>query len=235
MKNASEGNVPGRSEQAAGGNPTIPYSQEVRPYHAVLAELTERHAEGAGGLLLDVGCGVGNTLVEIRKRRLPMRFVVADVDPECLRLTCGKVPVERKVLLTNKADLDLAERFDVILLSHTLHYEPEPTALVRRLINLLVPNGLLLLATPNPSTPTKFLHNVVRRPYSEGLFTWDRSVLAKFLAQFPELAILETTHDYLPLPFLSKSRVAMPALKALARLLPWLSFSVIVALRKRPE
>jgi SAM-dependent methyltransferase len=214
-------------------NLTIPYDQGVCPYHTILAGLISKYAKPGHARILDVGCGVGNTLVELSKLHPEMKTVIADVDPTCLELTRQKVKVQKEILLQSPEDLyRLDEEFDIIILSHTLHYDPEPYRAIKKLLSILVPGGYLMIATPNPITPTKILHNVIRRHYSVGIYAWDRSVLRNFIESFGWVRLVEITQDYLPLPWLGKFQFMSPCLRFLSQLLPWLSFSIILVVEK---
>lgn len=218
-----------------GANTTIPYDQGIRPYHSVIARLVAKYVQPGQRRVLDIGCGVGNTLVEIRKVKPDLDIVIADVDPRCLAVTQEKVDVHQAVLFATHEDVyEMTDTFDVILLSHMLQYDPEPYRKVRKLVDMLNPGGYLIMASPNPSTPTKILHNLLRRYYSEGIYTWDRSVLKNFLGSFEGTRIVEVTEDYLPLPLVNTNRAMQAPLRFLGRLFPWLAFSIIVVVRKDP-
>ena len=146
------------------------------------------------GSLLDYGCGVGNTTDEIV--RLGGRFDVtlADPDPECLRRASERLPDARRMHLDDAGRDGLVH--DVVLLSHVLQYVSEPMPLLRPLVGRLRPGGFLVMATPNPVTPTKVSHHLRRRRYSEGMYAWDRHSMTDLVERGVGAQVTETATDF---------------------------------------
>lgn len=100
----------------------------------------------SGGRLLDVGCGAGIYLSEMRKLGWTVEGVdiseqacAAAFEEFGIRPYCGAVQ-----------DAPFAEAcFDVVTIWETLEHVPDPLPTLRRCLALLVPGGRLLGAVPN--------------------------------------------------------------------------------------
>ncbi|MEA2216250.1 MAG: hypothetical protein QOK19_1811, partial [Solirubrobacteraceae bacterium] len=102
------------------------------------------------GKLLDVGCGHGLLLDEARKRGyetlgLELAADAAGYARESLGLEVLEQTIE---------DLDDDARFDVITLIDVLEHLPDPASTIRRCRDLLMPDGVLCIVTPDPSSVT---------------------------------------------------------------------------------
>ncbi len=98
------------------------------------------------GRLLDVGCGDGGFLQEMRR----LGFVTEGT--ERTAESAARVPAAPglRVYVGDLLDLDLpAEAYDVVTLWHVLEHLPEPEATLRCIHGLLRPGGKLLLSLPN--------------------------------------------------------------------------------------
>ena len=137
------------------GNITLDYDQTVCPYHRVIADLVTKHALGNQTSILDLGCGVGNTLLEIQRRDDRFKFTIADVDEQCLEITQQRVDRDcDKIHLESAADVQRIDRqFDVVLLSHVLHYDPQPRRTIAKIFSMLRPDGFLAVSYTHLTLP----------------------------------------------------------------------------------
>jgi SAM-dependent methyltransferase len=113
-----------------------------------LLDLVGRYV--ASGRLLQVGCGYGLLLDEARKRGYDVEGVEVATRParyarERLGLPVREMPIE---------DADMRDaRYDAILLVDVIEHLDDPVLVLDRLLAALAPDGVLLIVTPDPSSP----------------------------------------------------------------------------------
>ena len=105
-------------------------------------------ASPPGGRVLDIGGAKGHLLVKLRAERPDLDLVLTDVSG----VACRDAR-ERHGLFAVEGGLSAIEqlpgRFDVIVLSDVLYYEPELARLWRAIVERLEPTGALVLRLPN--------------------------------------------------------------------------------------
>ncbi len=98
------------------------------------------------GRLLDVGCGNGRYLNEMR--RLGWQVEGLDPDPLSVSLARDKYNLNvHETTLENSVLHD--ESYDVITLNHVIEHLHDPAACLSKCIKLLRPGGHLIIRTPN--------------------------------------------------------------------------------------
>lgn len=207
----------------------VNYARSRRPYDERIAALVADRLP-AGGVLLDIGCGVGHGLAAVRERRADLRLIAADRDTDCLRQVCERGITDHMRPFSEVADLrDLRGRMDGVVLCHVLEHTLHPSGLLLAALGMLKPTGQLFLAVPNPVRPRMLLANVARRKRvrSGHVHAWDRSHWINFLEVIHGLPIAQHTQDYVPVSFTGSSRPVRWVECRLTRLLPWFSFSHI--------
>jgi len=119
---------------------------KIIDYFFRLAKIRSINRYRRQGKLLDLGCGGGSFLWEIKKRG----FEVYGVDPsfQACKLT-------RERLGENIFNVELEEchfpndYFDVVTLWHVLEHLPNPNITLREIHRILKKDGILVLETPN--------------------------------------------------------------------------------------
>src|SRR5262249_22734394 len=101
------------------------------------------------------GCGTGFLSVHLVRLAGHRKVILTDVSPEMLRLCRERVSKETRELDRNVSfsELDAGNLKDqsmyaVIASSFTLQWLPEMTAVLQRMVDALLPGGLLMLAFP---------------------------------------------------------------------------------------
>lgn len=94
------------------------------------------------GLLLDVGCGTGDFLVEAQKQG----WNTTGFEPS---QTAKKLANSKNVATIDDLDKLTPHSFDVITLWHVLEHVPDLEAYIKKLKKLLKKEGTLLVAVPN--------------------------------------------------------------------------------------
>lgn len=222
------------NEKLSRPNVHISYGQKIRPCHVEIARLVEKYAPDSCRLL-EVGCGVGHTLSLIRKKQPDIRIFGADIDENLLKITDKRVALDESLKISTAEELfDLGLRFDIVIMSHVLEHTFRPLDIVRGIMEMLEPNGVAILAVPNPVRLTVFYGNILKRHYvNRGhVYAWDRSHWINFLENIAGLNVEEYSQDYFPVPGLGKLSAFRPVEIKMAKVFPWLAFSNIAVVRK---
>ena len=112
---------------------------------------------------LDVGCGAGQILRELRRAGWDAEGV--EWDPGAARV--AERSTGCRVWVGDFAELPLPEScYDLVLLSHVFEHLPEPGRALRSLTRLLRPGGRLVLTFPNGAS-------LGSRTYRDCWFAWD--------------------------------------------------------------
>lgn len=100
-------------------------------------------------MFLDVGCGSGQFLEEIRKRLPNLQYTGLDVSLTALRQAASRVPNAEYVLADAHDPPFAPEYFDIIILNNVLEHVHNPIPLLMGLRRILSPDGCLILSTPS--------------------------------------------------------------------------------------
>ncbi len=142
-------------------------------------ELIERFK--SPGTLLDLGCGPGTFSGVARARG--WRTVGLDINPQSVA-RCRERGLETICDLFPSPQL-AGRQFDVVVMSDFLEHMPDPGATLRAASELLAPDGVLFLTTPDVGsmmarlTRTRWLH---LKP-NEHLVYFDRRTIDRLLAR----------------------------------------------------
>lgn len=215
----------------------LDYDEPVLRYHEIVAELADAAAPD-GGSVVDLGCGPGQILATLGRRRPDLELVGVDGDTECLRRAKERCPAAVTVQGDIGAPVVVAERdggrFDAVVSSHSLEHLADPVGALTRWRDLVTDDGRLIVAVPNSLQPLLLARALVRRPQAnEGhYFIWDRATFENF-CRLAGFRVLDRRLDYVPLAPV-RVRRRFPVLagveRALLRPLPQFSNSHIVVL-----
>lgn len=101
-----------------------------------------------GGRLLDIGAGYGSFA------HLAMQagydVTAMEIDAACCRFMTEVVGIRAQRIDDLESALRNADSFDVITMWHVIEHLPEPSRTLKMAIERLSPNGILVIATPNP-------------------------------------------------------------------------------------
>jgi len=101
------------------------------------------------GTLLDIGCATGRFL-ELAQRR---RWQVAGVELEEAARTQSSGELGVPVYASLEEVLAHGQRYDCVTMFEVLEHLDDPVTVLRQLVDLLKPTGILALATPNCDRP----------------------------------------------------------------------------------
>jgi SAM-dependent methyltransferase len=113
------------------------------------AKLVRKFGPGSGRIL-EIGCGLGHLLGWLVER---YEIFGTDINPWALSEASQNVP-EGNFLILPAEDLGVFpdEVFNVVIAKHVVEHLPEPDPAIAEISRVLLPGGLLLLATPNTSS-----------------------------------------------------------------------------------
>lgn len=214
----------------------IPYDQRPQPYHLVVADLVSRYCS-EGGVALDIGVGVGHCLALVQAKRPDIDLVGADIDENCLAITGSRVRLSQKLLIQDVEELfDETPKYDCVIMSHSLEHMLEPANVIMKVMKIIRPGGVLILAVPNPVRPNIIVTNLFRKKNVNlgHVYAWDRSHWMNFIEVILKLKVIQYAEDYFQFPLQLSERFPFlrPLELFLVRLFPWFSMSNIVAIRK---
>ena len=103
------------------------------------------HCPNGGGRLLDIGCGQGTFLMEMRKAGWEVQGIEPDSSAAAVARANG-VPVVNEPLEEVRLT---PESFDAVTMNHVIEHFHDPIEALRISRRLLKPGGILWIATPN--------------------------------------------------------------------------------------
>jgi 2-polyprenyl-3-methyl-5-hydroxy-6-metoxy-1,4-benzoquinol methylase len=172
-----------------GAGPGLPWNWSDWVVRWRFPALTQRLSESyrflpryrAGAVLLDIGCGNGDFLLQAKP--LGWRVVGLEIDPRARAIATarGLNVVEGSLPHTGLP----GESFDVVMLNHVIEHVHDPRAVMRELFRLVRPGGKVYLTTPN------------RRSYGANLFgpSWRGLEPPRHLVLFTPDALVKLVTD----------------------------------------
>lgn len=101
-----------------------------------------------GMSLLDMGCGTGQLLGDLKRHFGSARFGYVGVDqsPRMIAVARAKYPDATFTIGCSAGYTAADSTFDVVICAHSFPYFPDKPAMLRKLRNMLKPGGILLIA-----------------------------------------------------------------------------------------
>jgi SAM-dependent methyltransferase len=106
---------------------------------------------GAGGHLLDAGCGTGNETVNLRRQAPRLRIYGVDVSPAALAIAVTRPETSDSIFYRSALEsLPFPdEAFDYIASHEVIEHVEDPAVVLREFSRVLKPAGVCVIATPN--------------------------------------------------------------------------------------
>lgn len=138
---------------------------ETRVLDVALADLDRLIENRADSypVIVDVGCGAGQSLERLEHRFSPDMIIGIDIDAEMLKLSTERSrTVNVPVALVKGTSSDIAigdETVDMLFCHQTFHHLDDQQSAIREFYRVLKPGGLLLFA----ESTRKFIHSWIIR------------------------------------------------------------------------
>ncbi|ODS23644.1 methyltransferase [Candidatus Endobugula sertula] len=111
--------------------------------------------------ILDIGCGHGNSLVQLDKRFKPDKMFGVDVDPEVIKRSKDNIQrcqSDIEIMINNAASINLPDNaVDMIFCHQTFHHLIDQESAIQEFYRLLKPGGVLLFA----ESCRRYIHSLV--------------------------------------------------------------------------
>ncbi len=138
------------------------------------------------GFLLDIGAGTGDFLLAAKKNG----WIVEGIEPNKNARNLAK---EKKIILYDQIKVVEGKKFDVITMWHVLEHIPNLEEHIKKLKNLLSPNGIIVLAVPNYKSYDAFFYKEFWAAYDVPRHLWHFSKKAiKLLFIKEDLKLIKT-------------------------------------------
>lgn len=118
----------------------------LRPTRHAVLDIIKELEPIQGARVLDLGCGVGELMEELKRSFKGIRLTGIDKSGEMLRLSRIKNPWAEHIQLAAEELNSLHGSFDIIVCSHSLPYYTEKYKVLMELHRLLTPGGSLVMA-----------------------------------------------------------------------------------------
>jgi ubiquinone/menaquinone biosynthesis C-methylase UbiE len=136
-------------------------------YYEMLADIY-RAIIPAGASVLEIGCGTGTLLAEVR----PSRGVGVDISPEMIRIASAKHP-EIAFRVMDAATLSLPDTFDFVMIPDVVEHLADVPATFRALRGVCHPATRVVLTCVNPIwAPVLHLAERLKMKMPEGDHRW---------------------------------------------------------------
>ncbi|MGE3973721.1 MAG: class I SAM-dependent methyltransferase [Bdellovibrionales bacterium] len=142
------------AKQFQSGNYNIAHKNKAgrtAPFQQYISLLNEWFSQNSQESLknkrvLDIGCFTGELLIELEKAGAQVTGI--ELQTEAAKIAQDQV--SGKVFNSSIFDVDLESgSFDVVVLSGVIEHVTDPGTLIKKSVEFLKPNGLLLIQTPN--------------------------------------------------------------------------------------
>lgn len=116
--------------------------------------------------VLDIGCGTGNILMEVLKRK---NITVSGIDLSENMLDIAKTRLGEKADLKKGDSESLPWKnsfFDIVICTDSFHHYPNPKAVLTEMKRVVTPEGKIIIADPWLPSPFRQISNLLM-PFSK--------------------------------------------------------------------
>jgi len=111
------------------------------------------NALGTGGNLLEVGCGIGNFLIDATREGAFLKVYAVEVSLHTARIALAVAPSVQMISLAPAETLPFrSDCFDAVVTRGVLHHLADPAVAVREMHRVLKTGGRLVILEGNPAS-----------------------------------------------------------------------------------
>jgi len=155
---------------------------------AFYEEVAEISAQEAPRAVIDVGCGAGNLLRSVVEKTTPDRVVGIDYATAGIRRAKQLVP-SGDFRAESLYDVDLDEKFDLVLCTEVLEHVRDPEGAVEVLVRLCARPGAIVITVPDGAQDSWEGHRNF----------WSEPELETFLSHYGKVEISRMSSDAISL------------------------------------
>ncbi|MFQ4135672.1 class I SAM-dependent methyltransferase [Nodosilinea sp. PGN35] len=153
-----------------------------------IADVVEKnlHSQAA---VVDIGCGVGDLLVEMRRRQGDITVAGLDFSPRAVEGALAALPDGSFMQFVIEKHLPYeTDAFDVVLCTDVLEHLEYPQAIAAELVRICRPGGSVFIVVPDGDVDLFLGH----------YWFWNQATLQTLLAEWrPEVARLPITREFI--------------------------------------
>jgi SAM-dependent methyltransferase len=141
------------------------------------------------GSIVDIGCGVGDLLAEIKRRRNGLLLSGLDFSEKAIEKARVRFSSDQFVQYVIHQNLPYGcSQFDVVFCTDVLEHLDHPRQVVKELVRICRPKGLVVIVVPDGDIDQFFGHN----------WFWSQASLGEFLSEWrPQVIRLPMTREFL--------------------------------------
>lgn len=152
--------------------------------------------------VLDFGCGEALFWKEMRNRDIEMNDLTGiDLREDALSVAARDFP-EHEFIAADILKIEFKDRYDLVVASQVLEHLPSPDRFISKLIDLVKPNGQLLLTVP--WEPFFMLSNLVRGRdvlrfgnHPEHVNLWGKRSFKKFVGNYADIVEIKIIFPFI--------------------------------------
>lgn len=136
-----------------------------KTYGVVLKIVKESHSKN----LLDVGCGTGKVLSELKKYNSKIKLSGIDLSENMLSIAKKNLDDKVELKVGDSENLPWNDNtFDTILCTDSFHHYPNPEKVIKEMKRVLKKEGKVIIADPWMIMPLRVITNIMLRYSNSG-------------------------------------------------------------------
>lgn len=145
---------------------------QYKPIRSIIERLKRNHVFPNASKILDIGSGMGDGLIYLKKNESLEADFFAIEPSEVARVHLQKEGIQVLTSDVNSSwHTPLQNTFDFVMMRHVLEHFLDPVAVLNKVHHVLKPDGIVYIAVPNAKKPTKRLESFYFRAVHVSYFS----------------------------------------------------------------